>query len=82
SSGMRLYVFRQGKVWKALKEQNAMKAEALHVGSILPIDARKYPVTADATDIASEKREADALALGLKNFLEKWPIPPVTVVRG
>ncbi|MDO1945336.1 hypothetical protein Q2389_26730, partial [Escherichia coli] len=42
----------------------------------------KYPVTADDKDIASEKREADALELGLKNFLEKWPIPTVTVVRG
>lgn len=82
SVGMSLDVFRQGQVWKALQEQNAMQAEALHVGSILPMDPRKYPVTADDKDIASEKREADALELGLKNFLEKWPIPTVTVVRG
>lgn len=82
SVGMSLDVIRQGQVWKALQEQNAMQAEALHVGSILPMDPRKYPVTADDKDIASEKREADALELGLKNFLEKWPIPTVTVVRG
>ena len=31
--------------------------------------------------MAYEKRQADALELGLKNFLEKWPIPTVTVVR-
>ncbi|MFO6216700.1 DUF2875 family protein, partial [Pseudomonas aeruginosa] len=82
SVGMSLDVFRQGQVWKALQEQNAMQAEALHVGSILPMDPKKYPTSADDKDMAYEKRQADALELGLKNFLEKWPIPTVTVVRG
>ncbi|MFG7977768.1 type VI lipase adapter Tla3 domain-containing protein, partial [Pseudomonas paraeruginosa] len=81
SIGMSLDVFRQGQVWKALQEQNA-QAEALHVGSILPMDPKKYPTSADDKDMAYEKRQADALELGLKNFLEKWPIPTVTVVRG
>lgn len=82
SIGMSLDVFRQGQVWKALQEQNAAQAEALHVGSILPMDPKKYPTSADDKDMAYEKRQADALELGLKNFLEKWPIPTVTVVRG
>ncbi|MGP6219109.1 type VI lipase adapter Tla3 domain-containing protein, partial [Pseudomonas paraeruginosa] len=81
SIGMSLDVFRQGQLWKALQEQNA-QAEALHVGSILPMDPKKYPTSADDKDMAYEKRQADALELGLKNFLEKWPIPTVTVVRG
>ncbi|HIE1895159.1 TPA: type VI lipase adapter Tla3 domain-containing protein [Pseudomonas aeruginosa] len=82
SIGMSLDVFRQGQVWKALQEQNAMQAEALHVGSILPMDPKKYPTSADDKDMAYEKRKADALELVLKNFLEKWPIPTITVVRG
>ncbi|RTS00353.1 DUF2875 domain-containing protein, partial [Pseudomonas paraeruginosa] len=82
SIGMSLDVFRQGQVWKVLQEQNAAQVEALHVGSILPMDPKKYPTSADDKDMAYEKRQADALELGLKNFLEKWPIPTVTVVRG
>ncbi|RTS00371.1 DUF2875 domain-containing protein, partial [Pseudomonas paraeruginosa] len=82
SIGMSLDVFRQGQVWKALQKQNAIQAEALHVGSILPMDPKKYPISASDKDMAYSKREADALELGLKNFLEKWPIPTVTVVRG
>lgn len=82
SIGMSLDVFRQGQAWQTLQEQNAKQPEALHVGSILPMDPKKYPVTADDKDMASEKREADALELGLRDFLEKWPIPTITVVRG
>ncbi|MBK5510347.1 type VI lipase adapter Tla3 domain-containing protein [Pseudomonas sp. TH15] len=82
SIGMSLDVFRQGQTWQTLQEQNAKQSEALHVGSILPLDPKKYPVTADDKDMASEKREADALELGLRDFLEKWPIPTITVVRG
>lgn len=82
SIGMSLDVFRQGQSWQALQEQNAKQPEALHVGSILPIDPKKYPVAADDKDMAYEKRETDALELGLRDFLEKWPIPTITVVRG
>ncbi|WP_338014894.1 type VI lipase adapter Tla3 domain-containing protein [Pseudomonas cavernicola] len=82
SIGMSLDVFRQGQAWQTLQEQNAKQPEALHVGSILPMDPKKYPVTADDKDMASEKRETDALELGLRNFMEKWPIPTITVVRG
>lgn len=82
SIGMSLDVYRQGQAWQTLQEQNAEQSEALHVGSILPMDPKKYPVTADDKDAASEKREADALEMGLRDFLEKWPIPTVTVVRG
>ncbi|WP_181430875.1 type VI lipase adapter Tla3 domain-containing protein [Pseudomonas protegens] len=82
SIGVSLDVFRQGDIWKTLQEQNAREPESLHVGSILPMDPKKYPVTADDKDMASERREADALELGLRDFLEKWPIPTVTVVRG
>ena len=81
SIGMSLDVFRQGQAWQALQEQNIKKPESLHVGSILPMDPTKYPITADDKDMASEKRETDALEMGLKNFLEKWPIPTITVVR-
>lgn len=82
SIGISLDVFRQGQIWKELQEKNAKQTESLHVGSILPMDPKKYPITADDKDTASEKREADALELGLRDFLEKWPIPTVTVVRG
>ena len=82
SIGISLDVFRQGQLWQALQQQNAVQPEALHVGSVLPMDPKKYPVTADDKNLAYNKREADALELGLKNFLEKWPIPTVTVVRG
>lgn len=68
SIGMSLDVFRQGQVWKALQEQNAAQTKALHVGSILPIDPKKYPITADDKNLAYEKRQADALELGLKSF--------------
>ena len=82
SIGMSLDVFRQGQIWQALDEQSAKQVEALHVGSILPTDPKKYPVTADDKDIAYEKREIDALELGLRDFMEKWPIPTITVVQG
>lgn len=80
--GLSLDVFRQGQAWKALQEQNAKQAKALHVGSILPTDPKQYPVDGDDKDMAYDKRKADALELGLRNFMEKWPIPTITVVRG
>jgi hypothetical protein len=80
--GLSLDVFRQGQAWKALQEQNAKQTEALHVGSILPTDPKQYPVDGDAKDLAYDKRKADALELGLRDFVEKWPIPTLTVVRG
>ncbi|ETD37757.1 hypothetical protein U724_19890 [Pseudomonas chlororaphis subsp. aurantiaca PB-St2] len=82
SIGMSLDVFRQGQAWQTLQEQSAKQPEALHVGSILPMDPKKYPQTADDKDMAWTKRVADALELGLRNFVEKWPIPTITVVRG
>ena len=80
SIGMSLDVFRQGQIWQTLDEQSAKQAEALYTGSILPTDPKKYPVTADDKDMAFSKRETDALELGLKDFLEKWPLPTITVV--
>jgi len=80
SIGMSLDVFRQGQVWQTLQEQSARQPEVLHVGSILPMDPKKYPVTADDKDIAWDKRKVDALEMGLRDFLEKWPIPTITVV--
>ena len=82
SIGLSLDVFRQGQVWQALQEQGDKQLEALHVGSILPMSPKQYPVTADDKNMAYEKRKADALELGLRNFLEKWHIPTITVVRG
>ncbi|MFD4839799.1 DUF2875 family protein [Achromobacter sp. NPDC058515] len=81
SVGMSLDVYRQGMAWATLQKQNDVQSSALHVGSILPTDPKQYPVTADAKDMAFSKRMADALELGLRNFLEKWPIPTITVVR-
>ena len=80
SIGMSMDVFRQEQSWTALQAQNTTHPEALHVGSILPMDPKKYPITADDKDVAWEKRKADALEMGLKDFLEKWPIPTITVV--
>lgn len=82
SVGMSLDVFRQGMAWVELQKQDELESNSLHVGSILPIDPKRYPVTANAKDVAFSKRMADALELGLRNFLEKWPIPTVKVVRG
>ncbi|MFD4837060.1 DUF2875 family protein [Achromobacter sp. NPDC058515] len=82
SAGLIVDVYRQGQVWDALQTQDAVQSNALHATSILPTDPKKYPVTADAKDMAYDKRKADALELGLRNFLEKWPIPTVMVVRG
>lgn len=82
SIGMSLDVFRQGQAWEELQKQNAEQPDSLHVGSILPMDPKKYPVTADDKNMAYAKRKADALELGLRDFMEKWPIPTVTVVRG
>ncbi|WP_306108732.1 MULTISPECIES: DUF2875 family protein [unclassified Pseudomonas] len=81
SIGVSLDVFRQGQIWQALHEQNAKQLETLHVGSILPVDTKKYPITADDKNMAYSKRKADALELGLRDFIEKWPIPTITVVR-
>ncbi|MFD4839798.1 DUF2875 family protein [Achromobacter sp. NPDC058515] len=82
SIGLSLDVYRQGQVWNSLEQQNSVQPNGLHVNSILPIDPKRYPVTASAKDTAFSKRMADALELGLRNFLEKWPIPTITVVRG
>ncbi|WP_306108852.1 type VI lipase adapter Tla3 domain-containing protein [Pseudomonas sp. Fl5BN2] len=82
SIGVSLDIFRQGQAWQALQQQNATQFEALHVGSILPMDPTKYPQTSDDKDMAYDKRETDALELGLRDFMEKWPIPTITVVRG
>lgn len=82
SIGMSLDVFRQGQAWEAMQKQNAEQPDSLHVGNILPMDPKQYPVTADDKDMAYSKRKADALELGLRDFMEKWPIPTVTVVRG
>lgn len=82
SIGLSVDVFRQGQAWAALQQQDAAQANSLHVGSALPLDPKKYPVTADDKDMAYEKRQLDALELGLRSFPEKWPIPTVTVVRG
>ena len=81
SLGISLDVFRQGQVWQTLQQQNAKQNAALHVGNILPTDPKKYPQGADDKDMAYIRRKADALESGLKNFLEKWPIPTITVVR-
>ncbi|WP_321868425.1 type VI lipase adapter Tla3 domain-containing protein [Paraburkholderia tropica] len=82
SVGLSLDVFRQGQVWDALQKQDAAQPESVHLGSILPMDPEKYPVTGDAKDMAYDKRKADALELGLGSFVEEWPVPTVTVVRG
>ncbi|MBP5105704.1 type VI lipase adapter Tla3 domain-containing protein [Pseudomonas protegens] len=81
SLGVSLDVFRQGQIWQALQEQSTKQTESLHVGSVLPTDPKQYPQTADDKNMAYDKRETDALELGLRDFLEKWPIPTITVVR-
>ena len=81
SVGMSLDIFRQGQVWEALQAQNAREEESLHAENILPLDPKKYPIHADDKNSAYTRRKADALELGLKSFMEKWPIPTITVVR-
>ena len=79
--GVSVDVFRQGGLWLNISQQSERQHQALHVGSVLPTDPNKYPVSADDKNTAYAKRKADALELGLKDFLEKWPIPTLTVVR-
>ncbi|WP_199101199.1 DUF2875 family protein, partial [Dyella sp. ASV21] len=80
--GLVVDVYRQGQVWQRLRQQDAGQPASLQLGSILPTDPATYPVIADAKDQAWQKRKADALELGLKDFLEAWPIPTLTIVRG
>ncbi|HTV87205.1 MAG TPA: DUF2875 family protein, partial [Dyella sp.] len=82
SVGLSLDVYRQGQVWGQMQQQDARQSNSLHVGSILPTDPAKYPVTVDTKNMAYDQRKADALELALKDFREAWPIPTVTVVRG
>ena len=81
SVGISVDVYRQGQVWEALRKQSEIESQALLVGTALPMEAGSYPVRAADKDLAWNKRIADALELGLKNFIEKWPIPTATVVR-
>ncbi|MNU31987.1 hypothetical protein D3C71_205180 [compost metagenome] len=80
--GLSLDVYRQGQAWDALRRQDAAQPNALGLLSILPTGPGGYPVTAYAKDMAYDKRKSDALRLALRDFLEGWPIPTVTVVRG
>jgi len=82
SVGLSLDVYRQGQAWGQMQQQDARQSNSLHVGSILPTDPTKYPVTADTKNNADAKRKTDALELALKDFREAWPIPTITIVRG
>lgn len=82
SVGISVDVYRQGHVWEALRKQGETEPQALLVGTALPMEAGNYPIKAADKDLAWNKRISDALELGLKNFMEKWPIPTATVVRG
>lgn len=82
SLGLSLDVYRQGQAWVQMRQQDAREPNSLHVGSILPTDPKKYPVTADTKNMAWDQRMQDALELGLKDFREAWPIPTITIVRG
>jgi len=79
--GVSLDVYRQGQVWAQLQKQNADRAEALHVGTILPLDPADYPTVAEDKDMAWNMRMANALELALIGFPERWPIPSLAVVR-
>lgn len=79
--GLSLDVYRQGQAWAHLQAQNNAQPQALHVGTILPMDPERYPVLADLKDMAWEMRMSHALELGLQGFPERWPIPTLTVVR-
>ncbi|WP_447577575.1 type VI lipase adapter Tla3 domain-containing protein [Achromobacter kerstersii] len=81
SVGMSVDVYRQGQVWEALRKQSEIESQALLVSTALPMEPGSYPIRAADKDLAWNKRIADALELGLKNFIEKWPIPTATVVR-
>ena len=82
SIGVSLDTFRQGQAWRALRLQNSVQPDALRVGSALLTDPNRYPTSANDKDLAYQKREQDALELGLRDFMETWPIPTITVVRG
>ena len=82
SIGISLDVFRQGQVWTELQQKSALQDSALLVGGILPMEPGSYPLSGGDKNRAYTKRKFDALEHGLKNFLEKWPIPAVTVVPG
>ncbi|MEN5159192.1 type VI lipase adapter Tla3 domain-containing protein [Achromobacter spanius] len=79
--GLSLDVYRQGQVWAHLQAQNKAQPQALHSGTVLPMDPERYPVLADLKDMAWEMRKAHALELALQGFPERWPIPTLTIAR-
>ncbi|WP_199778199.1 type VI lipase adapter Tla3 domain-containing protein [Achromobacter spanius] len=79
--GLSLDVYRQGQMWAHLQEQNNAQPQALHVGTVLPMDPERYPIVADDKDMAWRMRKANALELALQGFPERWPIPTLTIAR-
>nr|WP_236183642.1 DUF2875 family protein [Pseudomonas protegens] len=80
--GISLDVYRQGQAWAQLQKQNASQANALHIGTALPMDPKDYPIDGARKDIAWGQRISNATELALQGFPERWPIPTITVVRG
>ncbi|WP_199778201.1 type VI lipase adapter Tla3 domain-containing protein [Achromobacter spanius] len=79
--GLSLDVYRQGQAWARLQAQNDAQPQALHVGTVLPMDPERYPVLANLKDMAWSMRKAHALELALRGFPERWPIPTLTIAR-
>ncbi|MDH0090982.1 hypothetical protein N7373_05955, partial [Achromobacter mucicolens] len=79
--GLSLDVYRQGQAWAHLQAQNKAQPQALHVGTVLPMDPEQYPVLADLKNMAWRLRKAHALELALQGFPERWPIPTLTIAR-
>jgi len=79
--GLSLDVYRQGQAWAHLQAQNNAQPQALHVGTVLPMDPERYPVLADLKNMAWRMRKANALELALQGFPERWPIPTLTIAR-
>ncbi|WP_342315625.1 DUF2875 family protein [Lysobacter sp. FW306-1B-D06B] len=73
SVGLSVEVLRQGKVWDAVKS-----APDFHSSALPPNDS---PLWKFADDFyTTDKREADALELVLRDMIEVWPIPAVLVI--
>jgi hypothetical protein len=69
--GITVEMLRQGQVWQTMQKMGDALA--------LPTDPDKYEKSYEYRDLISEKRAANTLEWAASAFVEKWPIPSVSV---
>ena len=69
--GLSVEMFRQAHAWVEMQRHPKR--------SILPEDLSAYETNHTMKDLISEKRSADVLEWGASHFVEKWPIPSISI---